>query len=120
MKTCIKWTSMALIAILTATAIGTTGITAIYAQDATLTPAPTSDSTAQTTPNAQAQQQRAALIRLLARAILDAAAKDLNVDKPTLLKDIASGKTMADIIAAHNGDIKQIETDAKPAIEDAI
>jgi len=119
MKHWLKWTSIALIAVVAAT---TFGASAVRAQDstATPTPAPTASGTGQPGQVSQAQQARAAFVRVIAGAILDAAAKDLNVDKVSLLKDIAAGKTMAEIVTAHNGSVAQIITDAKPAIQDAI
>src|SRR5258708_35010839 len=121
MKHWIKWTSMALIAILVATAFGAS---AVRAQDSTATPTPSSSSTTSATTQANANspeaRARAAFVRVMAGAILDAAAKDLNVDKTVLLKDVASGKTMAEVVTAHNGNVAQVEADAKPAIEDAI
>ena len=53
--------------------------------------------------------------QLVVAATVETAATDLNIPRATLVSELA-GRTLTDVIKAHNGDMNQIRTDASTAI----
>ena len=104
-----RWTKLISIAVIVVLGLTLVGASAVYAQGG--------GATAQQ----QAQQAgRGKLLRAVMNAVLDAAATVTNVDKATLLKEMSTGKSLADVVKAHGGDISAIETAAKGPITTSI
>ncbi len=81
--------------------VGISGATVAHAQDGTATPAP----------------KPGQIVRILANALLDSAAKALKMDKLTIVQAMRKDKTtLADVITAHKGDVSKVEADAKTAV----
>ena len=73
--------------------------------------------------NAQDQTQTPAtiqIVRALATALLDAGEKAINEPKANILLEVGLGKTFADVIQAHHGDLAAIEAAAKATVTDQI
>jgi polyhydroxyalkanoate synthesis regulator phasin len=58
--------------------------------------------------------------RVLMTALLNAAEKALGVPQATLRQELGTGKTLADVIKAHGGDVAAIKASAKAAVTDQI
>lgn len=70
--------------------------------------------------NGNAQTTRQGITRQLAAALLDATESALNLTQADIVKETAGGKTLADVIRAHNGDVAAIQAAAKSALTDKI
>lgn len=100
-----RWTKLISIAVIAVLGLALIGAGTVYAQGG----------------GATAQQQgRGKLLRAVISDVLDAAATALNVDKATLVKEMSTGKSLADVVKAHGGDLTAIETAAKGAITTSI
>ena len=75
-----------------------------------------------TTANAQgpAGDGQIRVVRALTVALLGAAEKALNVPQATLRQELGTGKTLAEVIKAHGGDVAAIEASAKTTVTNAI
>jgi polyhydroxyalkanoate synthesis regulator phasin len=75
-----------------------------------------------TAANAQgaAGDGRIRVVRALMTALLGAAEKALNLPQAALRQELGTGKTLADVIKAHGGDVAAIEASAKTAVTDQI
>src|SRR5258708_22035551 len=69
--------------------------------------------------NAQAptpQQLRGQALRIVTRALMDAATKATKLDSAALRKELATGKSLAEVIKAHAADLAAVEAAAKSTI----
>jgi hypothetical protein len=75
-----------------------------------------------TTANAQgpAGDGQIRVVRALTVALLGAAEKALNVPQATLRQELGTGKTLAEVIKAHGGDVAAIEASAKTTVTNEI
>jgi hypothetical protein len=100
-----RWMRMVVIALLVALAFTVIGTAVVAnAQDG----------------SGNAQPTRQAIVRQLAMALLDATESALNLTQADIVKEIAGGKTLAEVIKAHNGDVAAIQASAKAALTDKI
>jgi hypothetical protein len=70
--------------------------------------------------NGNAQPTRQAIVRQLAAALLEATENALNLTQADIVKELGVGKTLADVIKAHNGNVTAIKAAAKTALTDKI
>lgn len=75
-----------------------------------------------TSANAQgtAGDGRIRAVRTLTVALLGAAEKALNLPQATLRKELGTGKSLAEVITAHSGDVAAIKASAKTTVTDQI
>ena len=93
-----RWARMFTIALAIALGMGLCGASIVSAQ------APTG------------QQVRGQALRIVTRALIGAAAKATKLDSAALRKELATGKSLAEVIKAHDADLAAVEAEAKATI----
>lgn len=91
-----------------------------FAQTETPTPAPTQPGTPRPTGGSRGNGALAQAGIQLAKAILDATVQTVGINESEILKALADGKSIKDIVTANNADLAQLKALAKQTLTDDI